>query len=204
LTSDGTANGAIAQSGLTYNNETQTFTVTGRTYTTTGTLVGLSSTEGAILFSIPVEPTDRTIYIDYYAHETTDYSPRGGTLIVTTALDGSSIASNDLASGSNEFGVYLSFGGSVLDLWYGVTYGSWNFDYSIRILKAQPAPITYYALSPYGGSPLITAYTTVEVPYGSCFCSSSNVKYDSFGPTISIDGLTFVTGTLLPSCLSPC
>jgi hypothetical protein len=151
-----------------------------------------------------LEPADRTIYLDYYAHETTDYSARGGTIVIAPALDGSLIAVNDLAAGSYDFGVYVILGGSVLDVAYSVGYGSWNFDYSIRILKAQPAPITYYALSPYGGSPLITAYTTVEVPYGSCFCSSSNIKYDSFGPTISIDGLTLVTGTLLPSCLSPC
>jgi hypothetical protein len=95
--------------------------------------------------------------------------------------------------------------GNALELYYSVTYGNWNFDYSVTILSTPvaPAPV-YYGLSNYGGSPLITHYTQVEVPYGECLCGNDNVKYESFGIIGTIGGLTEVTGYKLDFCTDSC
>ena len=63
---------------------------------------------------------------------------------------------------------------------------------------------TYYGLSNYGGSPLITHYTQVKVNYGECFCGNDNVKYESFGIIATIGGLTEVTGYKLDDCSFSC
>jgi hypothetical protein len=203
LISNGTTNQAVAQSGFTYNTTNKSFSYTGTTYYSTGGVNGLSSTLGEVVLSVPIEADDRTIFIDYYIYETTLYYTRGGTLTVLPYLDGSSYWVYDGGIGSTDVTIYADLSNSIVSVYYAVSFGTWDFSFSTRVLKGPISQPTYYGLSSYGGSPLITHYTASVVPYGSCFCSSGTV-YESFGPITSIVGLTPVTGTVMGDCLDPC
>ena len=121
------------------------------------------------------------------------------------ALDFSAVSIIDDGSGSLDIGFGAGINNSAIELYYGVSYGQWTFDYSVTILATPivPAPV-YYGLSVQGGSPLITHYTQIKVLYGECLCGDDNVKYDSYGVIGTIGGLTQVGGYKLDDCSFGC
>jgi hypothetical protein len=170
----------------------------------TGTITGLTSAYD-VLLTLPLTPKDRTVFIDFYVYEISTYESRGGSLTLIPTLDYSSVSIIDNASGSLNFGYGAGMTNSSIVLVYGVGYGEWTFDYAITILSTPivAAPLNY-GLSVYGGSPLITHYTQVQVNSGECLCGDDNVKYESFGIIGTIGGLTQVGGYKLNDCTDGC
>jgi hypothetical protein len=126
-------------------------------------------------------------------------------MTLMSTLDYNTVYTIDNGTGSQNFGIGASMYNSSIALSYSVAYGQWTFDYALVILTTPviAAPV-YYGLSTYGGSPLITHYTQVQVDFGECLCGDDNVKYDSYGIVGTISGLIPVSGYKLGDCSFGC
>jgi hypothetical protein len=136
LTSDGTAHGAIANSGLTYDSQSQTLTVYGNTYVDSATQNNVGAGPPTPVLTLP-STTGQSAYFEYVVFNSGTTAMRAGTILSVWNSSGATYTDTSTTDlGESTIGISFqvtSISGTVT-LNAIVTTGVWNIKVGTRVI----------------------------------------------------------------------
>ena len=135
MTSDGTAHGAIANSGLTYDSQSQTLTVYGNTYIDSATQNNIGVGTTAVL-TLP-STTGQSAYFEYVVFNSGTTAMRAGTILCvwnSTAASYTDTSTTDLGPSTTGIEFQVTSIGGTVTLNAIVSIGVWNIKVGTRVI----------------------------------------------------------------------
>jgi hypothetical protein len=134
LTSDGTSNGAIAQSGITYNSTGSTFVIYGTEYQQSVVSTGVTSGTTAIV----TIPTSSGCSADFnYCVTESEGAKRAGTVksVWNSSTAGyTDVSTTDISGSTSNIGFTVTVSGSDVNLNAVVSGGTWSVLVASKII----------------------------------------------------------------------
>ena len=135
LTSDGTAHGAIAESGFTYDSTNKVVRVQGTEYMQSVNLSGLGV--GTNLVQKITVTSGTSTVMDYYIVDTTNGSARSGQVMVVWDASGvqyTDLSTPDLNGPTTAFVFQAVISGSFMQIEGVVSAGTWDVKAATRVV----------------------------------------------------------------------